>query len=122
MSVDEITKLVYAFGITGSVIAVSIFLIRLIYRLTQRVEEMEQTTENVGEITEKVAENMELLEESVQTITGMTKNLKNNLFDPLTDIFSLVKVVRGIIPGMGEGKRGRRRKVEDEDADSDSED
>lgn len=110
MSVDEIAKLVYAFGITGSVVGVSIFLMRLLDRLTKRLDEMEKTTENVGEISQKIADNMDLLEESLELFTGITRKLKYGLIDPLTEIFAVVKLVKGIIPGLG-GDAGEERRM-----------
>jgi len=116
MSVDEITKLVYAFGLTGSVIGVSIFLMRLLDRVTRRMEEVKKTTENLGEISERVADNMDLLEESLELITGITRKLKQGFVDPLSEVFALFRLVKGVIPGLGEeGERSKKKKNKDQE-------
>ncbi|MBN1915759.1 hypothetical protein JW796_02055 [Candidatus Dojkabacteria bacterium] len=124
MNVDEVVKLVYAFGITGSVVGVSIFLMRLLDRLTRRMDEMERITENVGEISEKVSANMDLLEESLEIFTGITRKLKYGLIDPLSEIFSLVRIIKGIIAGLGgrEGGRFQKKKNKNEETDKNQED
>ena len=110
MSVDEITKLIYAFGLTGSVIGVSVFLMRLLDRASRRLDDMKKTTDNLGEISERVADNMDLLEESLELITGITRKLKQGFVDPLSEVFALFRLAKGIIPGLGEDDDRPRRK------------
>ncbi|HEC65631.1 MAG TPA: hypothetical protein ENI23_10065 [bacterium] len=97
MSVDEITKLIYAIGITGSVVGLSIFLMRLIHKLTQRVEESEKTLANIDQISEKLANNMELIEETVQMFSSTVRKIKNNFLDPLDDLAGVVKIAKEVI-------------------------
>ena len=121
MSVDEITKLIYAFGLTGSVIGVSIFLMRLLDRASRRLDDMKKTTDNLGEISERVADNMDLLEESLELITGITRKLKQGFVDPLSEVFALFRLAKGIIPGLGEEDETPRRKKSKDQQEFDTE-
>jgi phage-related protein len=114
MNVDDVTKLIYAIGMTGSVVGLSIFLMKLIHHLTKRVQESSQAVKNIGEISERLANNMEMVEETVQLFSSTISKVKNNFLDPLDNIAGLVGIIKEVVGMFTGGKEGKNLSDKDD--------
>lgn len=97
MTVDDLTKLIYAFGITGSVIAVSFFLIRLLNKLSQRADELEDTTRSMGEVSDRLAGKMDEIENMVDGFSSLSRNF----LQPMEFIGTIVKYAKEFMNTVG---------------------
>ncbi len=97
MDIDTTVKLIYAIGITGSVVAVAFFLIRLMIKVGRRVDEMEETTRNVGEMTDRINEQMDTIEGIVNGVKGIS----DNIIQPLSAVAGTLKYVKDIVNSFG---------------------
>lgn len=97
MDVNQIYKLVFAVTIGGSLVGVSIYLMKLISAVTDNVKDFRKTTKNLGVITDELIEEQKELSEvlkSAKRITSKVENLVdsvlNQIIEPLKTIFTML--------------------------------
>lgn len=102
MDVDIVIKIIVAVGLTGSVVGISIQLMRLLSAVTENVKDFRRVTNNLGKITDQLIEEQKMLDEAISAFSkagkaasGAVEMVSDEVVKPLVDLLSFVKDIKG---------------------------
>ena len=98
MEINDLWKLILALAVSGSLIGVSIYIMKLLSATTDNVKDLRKTVQNMGKITDGLVENQKTLTESINGVGRMVKK-GEYVVDTVTE--KVIKPIEGISGVLG---------------------
>jgi len=104
MNIIDIAKFVLLLGIAGSIVGISVQLMRLLGAVTENIKDLRETVKNFGIITDELVVEQKLLREAIENISGITRKISElvtmvtaKVIKPLTAIASFFSTIAGVV-------------------------
>jgi len=100
MDINEIAKFVFIIGLTGSIVGISIQLMRLLSATTESIKDLRKTIKNIGVLSDELLEDHRIIQKGLKSFSFAGKTIKNLSKEVSEQIGEPIRVIGVFLSGV----------------------